>query len=288
MSTCRVAGRDRKLRSPTPFAGRCPPGRRCRSRRCSLANVAQGLQGLSARTLSGFPVQAAVLIGITLFQRCRSGSITPSSSESAPHPASLTLWPVTSAQASSWGCKLSRHTFKASSVETLLAGYHVDMVSTNAAFLLWLAGLVYALVTPWTVAEHADKAWILMLSAFCNFFAVATTRFNDSGFTSGLAFWLPPFFFCNFLLLLVGALPTMLLEGCLCGYFVASSQTAPVTMGVCCLLALAAVFFYDVWAWMPKLGHLGGAGSSEPRPASAPPPVLLSFQRFRQSSRQSR
>ena len=117
-----------------------------------------------------------------------------------------------------------------------------------------------------------------MLSAFCNFFAVATTRFNDSGFTSGLAFWLPPFFFCNFLLLLVGALPTMLLEGCLCGYFVASSQTAPVTMGVCCLLALAAVFFHDVWAWMPQLGPLGGAGTSEPRPASA---VLLPFQRFR-------
>jgi len=143
------------------------------------------------------------------------------------------------------------------------AGYHVDMVSTNAAFLMWLTGLVYALVTPWTVAEQAHIAWILMLCAFCNFFAVATTRFNDSGFTSGLAFWLPPLFLGNFLLLFVGALPTMLVGGCLSGYFVASSQTAPVTLGVASLVALAALFFYDVWAWLPQVGHLGGAGSSE-------------------------
>eukprot|EP00439_Symbiodinium_sp_Y106_P071700 s341_g12.t4 len=144
------------------------------------------------------------------------------------------------------------------------AGYHVDMVSTNAAFLMWLTGLVYALVTPWTVAEQAHIAWILMLCAFCNFFAVATTRFNDSGFTSGLAFWLPPLFLGNFLLLFVGALPTMLVGGCLSGYFVASSQTAPLTLGVASLVALAALFFYDVWAWLPQVGHLGGAGSSEP------------------------
>ena len=201
------------------------------------------------------------------FEDAAAAASPPSSSEDARLPASLTLWPVTSAQASSSGCNLNA--FKTLAVVTVhapdvAAGYHVDMVSTNAAFLMWLTGLVYALVTPWTVAEQAHIAWILMLCAFCNFFAVATTRFNDSGFTSGLAFWLPPLFLGNFLLLFVGALPTMLVGGCLSGYFVASSQTAPVTLGVASLVALAALFFYDVWAWLPQVGHLGGAGSSEP------------------------
>ncbi|CAE7226948.1 ARK1 [Symbiodinium natans] len=142
-------------------------------------------------------------------------------------------------------------------------GYHVDMLSTNLAFLVWLAALVYAFTTPWTAADLTAKAGSLMVSAFCNFFAVATTRFNDSGFTSGLSMLLPPFFFFSFLVLLAGALPTMLVAGSLAGQLLASSQGLLVTLFLCGFLALAAVFFHDALAWLPQVGYLGGAGSSE-------------------------
>ena len=146
-------------------------------------------------------------------------------------------------------------------------GYHVDMLATNLAFLAWFIGLFY---TCWAFATHSEApdslthALILAASAFCNFFAVATTRLNDSGFTSGLSPLLPPFFICNWLVLYFGAAPTMLVAGSLSGQIIASQLVLPATAVVCGFLALTAIFFRDAGLWIPHVGYLGGAGSSDP------------------------
>lgn len=103
----------------------------------------------------------------------------------------------------------------------------------------------------------------MFLSAVGNFYAAATTRFNDSGFTSGLSFLLPPFFCYNFLLIYVLGPPTMILGGVICGRAIVLTQgLGPAVIGGTGLVVVGW-FFRDVHEWMPFLGWMGGAGSSE-------------------------
>eukprot|EP00438_Fugacium_kawagutii_P027034 Skav201245 [mRNA] locus=scaffold3106:68129:81563:- [translate_table: standard] len=88
--------------------------------------------------------------------------------------------------------------------------------------------------------EEPDSLWraeLFLVAALGNFYAAATTRFNDSGFTSGLCF--------------------------VCGRALVLHLSA----GWCLISCAAAVgigwFCRDVCCWVPHLGHLGGAGSSE-------------------------
>jgi len=144
-------------------------------------------------------------------------------------------------------------------------GYHVAMISTNLAFLVWLGGLCYAAYARSLGMEQPGlgTAGILGVASFCNFFAAATTRFNDSGFTSGLTLFLPPFFICNWVILVVGSVPTMVLSGALLGQTVAASQMLLSSSLATVAVVICSIFFYDAWVWLPQVGYLGGAGSSE-------------------------
>eukprot|EP00435_Cladocopium_sp_Y103_P008930 s3103_g2.t1 len=121
--------------------------------------------------------------------------------------------------------------------------------------------------------QDPDSSWRalwFLLAALGNFYAAATVRFNDSGFTSGLCLLLPPFFMFNQLLIYTLGYPTMVLAGVTCG------RSLVLHFGWAdprCLSGLIAAvgigwFFRDVCCWVPHLGHLGGAGSSEGLDAS--------------------
>ena len=142
----------------------------------------------------------------------------------------------------------------------LISGYHDCLILTNLAVLTWQ----YCLVAGFLYFEPDStlRAGRLFLAALGNFYAAATTRFNDSGFTSGLSMFLPPFLCFNQLLILALGFPTMVLAGVVCGraIFLSGLYTA-----ILCgsLAVIVGWFFRDVHAWMPSLGYMGGAGTSE-------------------------
>eukprot|EP00437_Effrenium_voratum_P012388 CAMPEP_0181445192 /NCGR_PEP_ID=MMETSP1110-20121109/25460_1 /TAXON_ID=174948 /ORGANISM="Symbiodinium sp., Strain CCMP421" /LENGTH=245 /DNA_ID=CAMNT_0023569227 /DNA_START=140 /DNA_END=873 /DNA_ORIENTATION=+ len=148
---------------------------------------------------------------------------------------------------------------------SVCSGYHCDMVSTNLAFLLWLSSLVVPRF--WDLGPNYVP--LLALGAFANFFAAATTRFNDSGMSSGLSFFLPPFFMVSPLVLLLGGIPTMLWAGAVCGHAAAGLPLLGAAL-LSCFVVLQGVFFLDCWVWVPQTGYLGGAGSSEDFGSSYP------------------
>ncbi|CAK9043314.1 unnamed protein product [Durusdinium trenchii] len=143
----------------------------------------------------------------------------------------------------------------------LISGYHDTLILTNLGALTWEACLPLAFL--YSDQDTSKRAGLVFLSAVGNFYAAATTRFNDSGFTSGLSFLLPPFFCYNFLLIYVLGPPTMILGGVICGRAIVLTQgLGPAVIGGTGLVVVGW-FFRDVHEWMPFLGWMGGAGSSE-------------------------
>lgn len=143
----------------------------------------------------------------------------------------------------------------------LISGYHDTLILTNLAVLLWEACIPLAFI--YYDVDTEMRAGLMFLASLGNFYAAATTRFNDSGFTSGLSLFLPPFFMLNFLLLYGLGYFTMMLSGVICGRVISLSQPPHLAMLSGLSSLVIGWFFRDVHAWMPFLGYMGGAGSSE-------------------------
>lgn len=150
----------------------------------------------------------------------------------------------------------------------LISGYHDTLLLTNLAVLLWQGAVPYALY--YSDPDSSCRALWFFLAALGNFYAAATVRFNDSGFTSGLCLFLPPFLMFNQILIYTLGYPTMVLAGATCGRSLVLHFGWADPRCVLCLLAAVGMgwFFRDVCCWVPHLGHLGGAGSSEGLDAS--------------------